>query len=136
MKLSPFAIGLMCVSMALSIGACSSNNPPTSNNPPANDNPPISTTPPANDTPPASGNKWTAKQKEPFLKACVKSATSSSSGAINQTQAISYCNCTLEALESRYSYQDIEQKGVSVVQELQEDGTVKSCLQKAGVAVP
>jgi hypothetical protein len=39
-------------------------------------------------------------------------------------------------IESRYSYQDIEQKGVSVVQELQNDGTVKACLQKAGLPVP
>jgi hypothetical protein len=105
------------------------------NNPPAPRD--TDATPAPKESPVTSrGNKWTAEQREPFLTSCISSATSSSDGVITEIQAQSYCNCTLEVLESRYSYQELEKKGLSVVKELENDGTVKSCLQKAGVPVP
>jgi hypothetical protein len=82
------------------------------------------------------GNKWPAEYKETFLSGCVDGASSSGQEIFNTDKAKIYCSCTLEVLESRYSAEEMEDKWKTAMEELVKDGTLKSCLQKAGVPVP
>ncbi len=62
---------------------------------------------------------------------CVK-ATPASNPALTEEWAISYCVCILDQASRKYSFADYSAREAAIAQELNADGTMPWCIERAG----
>ncbi len=80
--------------------------------------------------------RWTAEQKRREVNACIASATKSlkeAGGTVPPSKIESYCNCVMDKMEAKYSYEEANRNADKVIAELEASGVVEACIQSAGL---
>lgn len=70
---------------------------------------------------------WPIAEKSAFLDSCIEEAQNAGAKTAG---ASGYCLCVEEALMKKYSYEEYQISGYTILKEIQSDGTVQRCVNE------
>jgi hypothetical protein len=84
-------------------------------------------------TPTPSGSKWSSQELQSSTSACAQAgAQQNSSYTMNQWS--SFCGCVYNVAATRWTRAEFKNNFNSYYSQLNNDGTISSCLQQAGMS--